>query len=150
MKHKGCGGACCRRFVLQYSPEELRNEYEAWLRSSDKVEFQQTVMTGSRSRSNYERITLHGEIYLIYPMLIYLGYNDWEPNNPGIKIPGQRCHHYTCKHFDTKTNLCTIYEIRPLMCRNYPNGHACRYKGCKLPGNEAMKRSEDKQIVEGK
>lgn len=26
MKHKGCGGACCRRFVLQYSPEELRVE----------------------------------------------------------------------------------------------------------------------------
>ena len=28
--------------------------------------------------------------------------------------------HYSCKHWDTETRLCRIYEQRPQMCRDYP------------------------------
>jgi Fe-S-cluster containining protein len=32
---------------------------------------------------------------------------------------------YTCKHWDTETRLCEIYEKRPNFCREYPNGDIC-------------------------
>jgi Fe-S-cluster containining protein len=39
-------------------------------------------------------------------------------------------HVYTCRHFDDETRLCTIYERRPEMCRDYPYGHngGCEYE----------------------
>jgi Fe-S-cluster containining protein len=39
-------------------------------------------------------------------------------------------HVYTCRHFDDETRLCTIYERRPEMCRDYPYGHSggCEYE----------------------
>ena len=36
---------------------------------------------------------------------------------------------YSCKHFDTETRLCKIYESRPNMCRDYPYDSPCRYCG---------------------
>lgn len=32
---------------------------------------------------------------------------------------------WTCRHWDTETRLCTVYESRPGMCRDYPYGAAC-------------------------
>lgn len=36
---------------------------------------------------------------------------------------------FTCRHWDEDSRLCTIYEDRPPMCRDYPNhgkcGHGC-------------------------
>jgi Fe-S-cluster containining protein len=32
---------------------------------------------------------------------------------------------YTCKNLDVETNLCTIYDDRPEMCRRYPYGKEC-------------------------
>lgn len=37
---------------------------------------------------------------------------------------------FTCKHWDGATRLCTIYERRPQMCRDYPEpGKVCRFCG---------------------
>lgn len=35
----------------------------------------------------------------------------------------------TCRHWDTSTRLCTAYETRPHMCREYPYYGECDY-GC--------------------
>jgi len=35
---------------------------------------------------------------------------------------------FTCRHWDEGTRLCTAYESRPGMCRDYPQG-ACQH-GC--------------------
>lgn len=140
-KAKSCGGACCRRFIIQSSPEELKKEYEAWLRNPGPGHFQFETMEG-RTAEKY----VHAEIYLIYPMLIYLGRCEANAYAPNKKTPGQFSHHYTCKHHDAKTGLCTIYEYRPFMCRHYPNGRPCPYPNCKLPGNEKKKREEARML----
>jgi len=32
-----------------------------------------------------------------------------------------------CKMFDTKQRRCTVYEARPGVCREYPDGKRCGY-----------------------
>jgi Fe-S-cluster containining protein len=43
--------------------------------------------------------------------------------------PAAEGHVYTCRHFDDETRLCTIYERRPEMCRDYPYAQdgGCEY-----------------------
>ena len=51
-------------------------------------------------------------------------------------MPKWEGHVYTCRHFDERTRLCTIYEERPQMCRDYPYGRAggCEYQcGFRVP-----------------
>jgi Fe-S-cluster containining protein len=40
---------------------------------------------------------------------------------------------YTCRHFDAAAGLCTVYERRPAMCRDYPGygtpGRTCEHCG---------------------
>lgn len=40
----------------------------------------------------------------------------------GEGVPG---YWYTCKNWDTETRLCTIYETRPQMCRDFPYMDPC-------------------------
>ena len=41
----------------------------------------------------------------------------------------QKDEHYgrICKLFDTKLRRCTVYEARPGVCREYPDGKRCGY-----------------------
>jgi len=143
-KPKGCGGACCKRFILPYSPEQLEEQYRAWLVGSRNgtgfpvLQKRGTIPEdkgfGLPRNYNEEHIAVDPEIYLLYPMLVYLGEHHFEPCRPRKRTKA-KAHHYTCKHWDQKTKLCTIYEHRPLMCRRFPNGEACPYPGCQLPGN---------------
>lgn len=32
-----------------------------------------------------------------------------------------------CRFFDTDKRRCTVYEARPAVCRNFPNGSRCGY-----------------------
>lgn len=32
-----------------------------------------------------------------------------------------------CRFFDTEARQCTVYEARPSVCRDYPNGKRCGY-----------------------
>ena len=37
--------------------------------------------------------------------------------------------YFTCTHWDEQTRLCKIYEDRPRMCREFPNGRVCGHCG---------------------
>lgn len=60
------------------------------------------------------------ESAFIGEMLIYIGQDGENPEWPT----------YTCKYWDTKSSLCTVYDKRPQMCRDYPNGEPCEWEGC--------------------
>jgi Fe-S-cluster containining protein len=36
---------------------------------------------------------------------------------------------FTCRHWDTTTKRCLIYNYRPVMCRDYPYGMPCKTCG---------------------
>jgi Fe-S-cluster containining protein len=107
-------GHCCQDVRLAESPDILQKAYEYWKRSgSIDPDF--------------------SEIYLIYPMLTFL-FEKKEDDLP---------YHYRCKHFGIGgDNLpaCSIYEIRPRMCRDFPyyedepgldrTGPLSPYEGC--------------------
>lgn len=98
-----CAGDCCRRFSLPFSPRELR-------RRADKL------VDGEQVRD----------------MVIYLGRQ--RPGKMHIDWPEKHAkdkrHYYTCKNLSADGTSCTIYETRPQVCRSFPNGTQCPYKGC--------------------
>lgn len=49
------------------------------------------------------------------------------PLDQADPTPGWSPH--TCRHFDDETRLCTAYEQRPKMCRDYPYASGCHH-GC--------------------
>lgn len=123
-----CSGHCCENFSLPLSPAELEASYYAWLGRE-----QGSSYVGMNGR---ESPRVCQDIHLIYPMLVYLGYTDKRPPkiNPSdeklLGKPEVKLHRYRCKHLDPKTRDCTIYEIRPVMCRTYPDGRTCNFAGC--------------------
>ena len=44
--------------------------------------------------------------------------------------------YYTCKHFDTETGDCLVYNIRPHMCRDLGVTIRCNKRGCSLGPRE--------------
>lgn len=47
---------------------------------------------------------------------------------------------FTCRHWDEATRLCTAYEQRPWMCRDYPYGRTCeRACGYEQPKQDSQK-----------
>lgn len=100
-----CTGHCCKAFTLRYSPDELQEKFEEWVGGKDNgVE----------------------DIDVVWPMTIYLGSSDVNPAT-GLQHP-ETLHVYTCAHFEDGS--CTIYDDRPNVCRRYPGGRKCHYKGC--------------------
>lgn len=59
---------------------------------------------------------------------------------------------YTCKHWDRDTRLCTVYEQRPYMCREYPYGDKCKFcnSKCGTKKREVLKAGKitDESIKE--
>jgi Fe-S-cluster containining protein len=107
-----CGGHCCRRFRFHKdeSPESIWASYD------------QAMKQG--------RLTGH-DIHLVAPMLIYLGRSHINGNGG---YDEQASHWYSCKHLDTSTGLCTIYEHRPQVCRTHGASELgfapCAYDRC--------------------
>lgn len=90
---KRCG-QCCQDVRLAEPPELLKKAYEYWRKSAE-------VDPG------------FSEIYLIYPMLVF------KFENTAEDLP----YHYYCKHFTKDVDGspgCSIYEIRPRMCKDFP------------------------------
>ena len=100
LKDNPCTGQCCEKFWLPYSPEELREYYVKIYKYKETDPL------------------FYAELEQIAPMVIYIGPTE---NGNG--------HWYTCKWYDKETTMCTIYEVRPDMCRNYPYDQACEYCG---------------------
>jgi len=44
-------------------------------------------------------------------------------------LKGPMTRWYACRHWDEETRLCSIYDRRPMICRDFPYGDPCRY-GC--------------------
>lgn len=55
--------------------------------------------------------------------------------NPTEFTEADEGHLFMCKKWDEETRLCTDYENRPDMCRDFPYGKSCRY-GCSCKGTE--------------
>ena len=62
-------------------------------------------------------------------MLVFLKKDNIHPDG-GVRKVTNVIYHYTCKHYDPDKKICTIYEIRPRMCRTHPVVF-CGYKDCK-------------------
>ena len=108
-----CSGACCRCFSLPHSPAELWDNYDRW---ANGVEEPPPGQTG-----------ILIDIHILAPMVMYVGTRppDWAGFSHAD--PG---YYYTCKHFSAATGDCTIYERRPQVCRDFPYGRPCEFKGC--------------------
>jgi Fe-S-cluster containining protein len=101
MGHCKRKGYCCQDVRLAESPETLKTAYEFWKKSS-------------RIDPNFS------EIYLIYPMLTF------KYEHAAEDLP----YHYCCKHFtadDKGTPACSVYPIRPKMCRDFPFYEDAKY-----------------------
>ena len=87
-------GYCCQDVRLAEPPDLLERAYNFWKKSKNiDPDF--------------------SEIYMIYPMLTFK-FENLEEDIP---------YHYRCKHFThDKDGLpaCSIYKIRPRMCRDFP------------------------------
>src|SRR5690348_13091092 len=94
-----CGGKCCECFPFSMRAERLGQLY---------LEAKTYDLSGDDPASKHWR-----DIITIAEMLIPLHQeSDEQPM-------------YTCRHLDRSTGLCTIYEQRPKMCREYPYEGAC-------------------------
>lgn len=80
-----------------------------------------------------------GEI--VAPMLIFLRqdrshrsshYRGWHKGTPSGAAEHEW--HYTCRHLDPASGLCSIYDRRPEMCRAYPYGRLCGDPKCEAAG----------------
>jgi len=101
-KCKRCG-RCCEKVGIGYSPKELKQGYFAWL-------YQDNAKMLKKHR--VEHVQRMSEIFLLYPMLTYIG-----------KSHTVNWYYYRCKHFirDKKgRGVCTINDIKPDMCADFP------------------------------
>ena len=127
-----CTGHCCENFTLPYTPMELKHRAKR-LKVGDKY--------------------FHEDHTQVAEMVIFLGtYASGTDRRGRKKIKGTKLyygksiHHYTCKHYNRETRNCMNYENRPAMCRNYPDGHKCNYRGCTL--KQDIQEEEKLQKVE--
>lgn len=114
----GCGGGCCERFHFGHG------------------ETMETVQEKGRLRG--------GEDQVIADMLIPLGVSTLDSDGEA----GLPVFWFTCKHFDTTTRLCKIYEQRPSMCRTYNTKWwaPCGLKSCKMPKPERPPELKEEKV----
>ncbi len=135
-----CTGHCCRKFALPFSPKELRAAYDRWLASQEGYTITKCGLQPADAK-------LYQDIHLVAPMVEYLGRFDYRtftgvnPSDDELRGERYKCHYYRCRLFDEKAKKCTIYEIRPKMCREYPYGKKCNYTGCTWQKVKAKKET---------
>lgn len=134
-----CTGHCCEDFSLPFPPEELNAGYHRWV----SREGAPMGMNGHSLGPWYK------DIWLIAPMVVYLGYKEGMPprvNPSDEELKGEpelKYHRYKCKHFDPQTRDCTIYDIRPAMCRSYPGPSGCNYADCTWESRKVKKETPE-------
>lgn len=143
-------GVCCTRIMLPVSPRDLRESYNAWIRQYKERGSVALKMTASEPGSKMRAEHLYGEIELLYPMLAgrclgkmwlthtgdegvrqmhrgpkpspMLGNRERAKQNEQLRYVYGPCKHFAWKTTDTKLHgVCTIHDIRPNMCRDYPH-----------------------------
>jgi len=117
-------GACCVDIGLSWSPEQLRNGYENFL----KRDGFESIQAGDQPDKMFDKYPQ--DIHLLFPMLKFIKSNHRHPEGANKKTEN-KIYHYSCKHFDHKKRICTIYEYRPKMCRTYPDKSVCKNPDCR-------------------
>jgi Fe-S-cluster containining protein len=98
-----CNGNCCEHFVLPFSYEVIKR------RAQHDVGANGTLL----------------EMRMVADMVIPL--KKYQPYTNRVA----KYFWYTCKHFDTQTRKCKIYDKRPSLCRTYPDGSLDKPNTCK-------------------
>ena len=111
-----CRGNCCLKFTINHSPEKIKQLYLEWRDQGVK----------------------NTDVYLIYPMLIYLG-----KEGTGDNVN----YFYTCKHL-TRRGECEIYDIRPEMCKVYLCESITQKKAKESAKVEAVKKGGEESGAE--
>jgi Fe-S-cluster containining protein len=93
----GCGN-CCRDTVVCITDSDIKRIVEG---------------TG-RSPLEFVRFHTHDEISMSTSDPLWVNFNDTKA------VMGLRSSHDRCVFLDNETNLCTIYEHRPVTCRDHP------------------------------
>ena len=145
MKKDRCTGHCCQNFYLPFSPEDIDRAYRRW-----STQFGQIGATHHVTMNGAEYGPIVVDIHLIAPMVVHLGYDGIVPRRVNLTDeellgkPEIPAHRYRCKHYDPKMKVCTIYEIRPQMCRDYPGkeGATCNYAGCTWKARKAKRETK--------
>lgn len=99
-----CDGACCEKFLMTKVPSDLLKMAEE-LRGLGSV--------SSRDEGPEE-------IEFVADMMLPRGDNTKE----GWAL-------FTCRYWDQKTRLCSIYEWRPRVCRDYGAATPCEHPKCR-------------------
>lgn len=112
---EGCSGACCTVFQFSVTPERLRTREphgpdDAFL--ADML----IELTPEEAERRIEAL----------PDCTYKAY-----------VPGVP--YYTCRHFVEDTGDCSMYPVRPRMCREYPYDHECHH-GCDYTAPEDVQK----------
>lgn len=141
-----CSGHCCKAFQIGgLSIEELRHEYECWLRGQTGERLTMSGTSLEEGRRFRAMETVRADIHVVFPMLIPLGKVKKNPlplvDDPGpIPKDWEGVHMFGCKHY--QGGNCTIHDVRPLMCRQYGlREKSCEYIECTWDGHRAEKRA---------
>jgi Fe-S-cluster containining protein len=129
-----CTGHCCEDIGLSISPRILEVVYQNWIfeklyKNGDHIGMNCQIPDWSSLKNSSLFSGIIHDIHLIYPMLIFVYKDDIHPDG-GVQIKDTVVYHYRCKHFDKAKRICTIYDIRPRMCRSFPNNGFCGYENC--------------------
>lgn len=101
-----CPGFCCAAFhIARDVADDLFADPESYRDGLFLVEMLIPLEPEEAQRRHRELMRLHG----------------W--------IPDEGEPYFTCRHWDPETRLCTIYEQRPQMCRDYGVATPCCH-GC--------------------
>ena len=126
-----CPGHCCRLFWLPFTSERLLESINARVAHGDD----------DRVGGWLEGVLNYDQAEQVAGMVVYRGMFTREQlveyggrRGLVVPLPGKLDvspgNWYTCRLFDDLTNLCTDYENRPDMCRNFPWFGRCIYPGC--------------------
>lgn len=102
----GCTGQCCAVFYVPWHKDELAATTPI---DPDDVTLKQMLIPLTRREVRARRAKF-----------------GISPTTLGEDTEG---HWYKCRHWDEDTRLCTIYDSRPTMCRDFPYARKCDY-GC--------------------
>ena len=104
-----CAGSCCAVFYISKTAEEMKADADT-IMDGAYIADMLIPLSGEETRDRVRRFGVGGS----------------ESNLAEDEYEG---HRFTCRHWDEDTRLCTDYENRPEMCRDYPYHHECRH-GC--------------------
>ena len=121
-----CTGHCCSGFTLPY-PHTYFIE-AAWF----ALEYEVLPLIVSHARQAHDIAHAHNKHRIIVDGVfiahMIVPVQAEEARTKYINPIQADLHFFKCRHL--KNGNCSVYEQRPNMCRNFPYGSPCPFKGC--------------------